>query len=283
MRFALLILAVMLAGAGCTPAPRPPVAPQLSPPASVAPVGELRVPVLMYHRVGVVPARDPYGLFVSTSTFRAQMQALKDDGWSVILLEELLYAFDGDNRGSGGEPIVLDKSVVITFDDGNRDTYTNAFPILKEFGYLATVFVMTGPVSNHATSYMTPEMLSELKEHDWGMQPHTRWHEILTRIPEAQAREEIVSSKEFLERELPHYRGYGEMGQNIFAFAYPNGEENEAVRALLREAGIDFAFTIREGTVTTSSDPMALPRVRMGEDHGVKKFLKRLRAFAGRE
>lgn len=230
-------------------------------------VPELRVPVLMYHRVGAVPARDPYGLFVSTSTFRGQMQALRDDGWTVVPLPDLAAAIEG--RGT-----LPAKSVVISFDDGNRDTYTAAFPVLEEFGYDATVFVMTGPSGNRAAAYLPPELLAELRDAGWTVAPHTRWHEILTRVPPARAREEVAASVEFLERELGVREPY---------FAYPNGEASDAVRALVAEAGIRYAFTIREGAVTTSSDPLALPRLRMGEDHGVERFLRRLRAVVGRE
>lgn len=267
MRAALLLLAVLLAGAGCVFASTSPDPSSVS----LLPKGEtegveLRVPVLMYHRVGSVPARDPYGLFVSTSTFRAQMQALADDGWHVVAMPALADALEGKRT-------LPEKSVVISFDDGNRDTYTAAFPVLQEFGYDATVFVMTGPSGNKAATYLPPELLNELRGAGWTITPHTRWHEILTRVPETLARQEIISSVEFLEREVGVREPY---------FAYPNGEENEAVRAMLREAGIRFAFTIHDGAVTTSSDPLALPRLRMGEGHGVSTFLQRLRAAAAR-
>lgn len=268
MRAALLVVTVLLFGFGCSSTSSLPLAkgePRVPPEAGEG-VSELRVPVLMYHHVGTVPARDPYGLFVSTSTFRAQMQALKNDGWSVVTMPALADAFEGKQTLS-------EKSVVISFDDGNRDTYTTAFPVLQEFGYDATVFVMTGPSSNKAASYLPSDLLRALADAGWTIAPHTRFHETLTRVPEALAKEEIVSSVEFLAREVGVREPY---------FAYPNGEENEAVRGLLREAGIRYAFTIRDGAVTTSSDPLALPRLRMGEDHGVEKFLKRLRAAAGR-
>lgn len=268
MRAALLVIALVLIGASCAagngrgnPAPTPDALP---PTPSFVP--ELRVPVLMYHHVGDVPARDPYGLFVTTSTFRAQMQALKDDDWHVIAMPALSDAL-------AGERTLPEKSVVITFDDGNRDTYVTAYPVLKEFGYVATLFVMTGPSGNYAASYTPPDLLRSLQAAGWTIAPHTRWHEILTWIPEVQAREEIVSSVEFLEREVGVREPY---------FAYPDGETNDAVRTLLREVGIRHAFTFREGAVTTSSDPFALPRLRIGEDHSVVKFLERLRAAAAR-
>ncbi len=195
-------------------------------------------------------------------------------------MDFLLQALDRGSTTLEHGYHLREKSVVITFDDGNRDTYTNALPILNEFGWGASVFVMTGPVSNGASSYMTPEMLGVLQDvHGWELYPHTRWHEILTRVPEAQAKEEILSSREFLEREI---LTCVMCPKQIPAFAYPNGEENETVRTLLREAGIRYAFTIRDGAVTTSSDPLALPRLRMGEDHGVEKFLQRLRIAAAR-
>lgn len=221
----------------------------------------------MYHRVGSVPAHDPYGLFVSTSTFRAQMQALGDDGWEVVTLPALAEAL-------GGTRVLPERSVVLSFDDGNRDTYTAAFPILEEFGYDAAVFVMTGPSGNGAEAYLPAGLLRELVAAGWTIAPHTRWHEILTRIPEAQAQEEIASSVAYLERELGVREPY---------FAYPNGEANDTVRAMLTEVGIRYAFTIQDGAVTTTSDPLALPRLRMGEDHGVERFLRRLRTAAGRE
>lgn len=269
-----LLLALLLVGAGCALAstsPNPSSVEEGGSLPSPLPKGEtegveIRVPVLMYHHVGPVPARDPYGLFVTTSTFRAQMQALEDDGWHVIALPALAEALEGRRT-------LPEQSVVISFDDGNRDTHTAAFPILEEFGYDATVFVMTGPSANGAASYLPADLLRELAAAGWTIAPHTRWHEILTRIPEARARDEINSSVAYVEREV---------GVRAPYFAYPNGEENETVRGMLRDAGIRYAFTIHEGAVTTSSDPLALPRLRMGEDHGVETFLQRLRAAAAR-
>ncbi len=259
MRRLAFLCALLLLGAGCATtngrenlAPTPYTRP-------TTPSLELRVPVLLYHHIGETPPGDHYGLFVTTSTFQSQLQALADSGWHVIPLPTLLDAL-------AGKGTVPEKSVVITFDDANADA-RGAVPVLAAFGDPATMFVMTGPVTNKSVHYLHWDELAAMRAAGWTLAPHTRYHVALTRVPEAEGRDEIMSSAVSIAAHV---------GASSTVFAYPDGLENEAVERFVADAGIRYAFTFHPGAVTTSSNPLALPRLRVGEDYPADKLLRLL-------
>lgn len=86
--------------------------------------------VLLYHRVGTVPI-DPHTLAISSKNFEAQLAYLKKNA-SVISVFDLYRALIAGN--------VPRRSIIITFDDGYEDNYTNAFPLLRKYGLPATIF-----------------------------------------------------------------------------------------------------------------------------------------------
>ena len=107
----------------------------------------LRVPILMYHYVDAEPPLDsPYadGLTVRTPDFEAQMDYLADKGYQPVTLDQVYAAM-------AGLTTLPAKPVVITFDDGGTDNYTVAYPILREHGFVATFFVITGMVGKDGT------------------------------------------------------------------------------------------------------------------------------------
>ncbi len=92
------------------------------------------IPVLMYHSIDYEKNNE---LRIPKDKFREQMQYLKDNGFHPITLDELYSNIVFNTT-------LQDKPIVLTFDDGYSDNYTNAYPVLKEFGFKATVFVITG-------------------------------------------------------------------------------------------------------------------------------------------
>ena len=144
-------------GATLTPAPpivstHTPVPTPLVPPTPYpTPDGvsrALKVPILMYHYISVPPPgsdRTRRDLSVGPDIFRAHLITLREQGFTSITLSQLLYALQQ------GTPLP-ERPIVLTFDDGYRDHYSHAYPILRQEGFVGTFFVFTDPVEERNTA-----------------------------------------------------------------------------------------------------------------------------------
>jgi peptidoglycan/xylan/chitin deacetylase (PgdA/CDA1 family) len=190
-----------------------------------------RIPILTYHRVvDAVPGDDYYGNCMPRELFAAQMRTLAAAGYRTLGLEDAAALM---RRRTPPPP----RCVAITFDDGYLDTFEAAVPILRRFGFTATVFVVAGLVGRHslwdagkcctAPLMGWPHLLRLL---DWGFAigSHTLTHPELSALPRDEARHEIVESRARLERGL---------GRAITSFCYPFGEWDETTYRLVRAAG----------------------------------------------
>lgn len=191
----------------------------------VAPeVPERKEPIiLVYHSVEPKTDKPETAMqkqyHVYPEVFRAQMEYLKNNGYAPIPMKVYL---DYLNRGIEIPP----KSVVITFDDGWKNQMMYAVPILKEFGYTATFYIVTGSVGVRA--YVTWDEIEELKKLGMDIQSHTHSHAHLTKIPEEKALEELRRSKKILEEKIQ---------RPVRMIAYPYYQYNPRVQELVREAG----------------------------------------------
>jgi peptidoglycan/xylan/chitin deacetylase (PgdA/CDA1 family) len=183
---------------------------------------------LLYHRFEDRPAE----LVTTPNDFRAQMKALKDNGISVISMQDLL-------AWRKGEKAIPSKSAVITIDDEWNSQYYVAWPILKEFGYPFTLFVYTQWVNTGGKS-TTWAQLAEMRDSGADIEAHTVSHHDLRHAPRGQEystwlHNEVYDCKETLETKL---------GVKIIAFAFPYGFHNEVVRKTAKEAGYEMQFTV---------------------------------------
>lgn len=209
-----------------------------------------RVPglVLGYHSI------DDTGSFMSVScgAFRLQMARLRDWGYRGVTLSEWL------REPSIGTP----KPVALTFDDGYRNNYELALPILKEFGFQATVFLATAFMEKENT-WMRGGAMPRLPMLSWdqaarmlddGMefQSHSNTHPDLSTQPPDAVREEVRCSHEVIARRL---------GTTPDLFCYPFGRFNKTVLDVLRGEGVRAAVTTRFGWNTPPPAPYALERV----------------------
>ena len=191
--------------------------------------------VLCYHRFEDKPKDS---LAIKPADFEAQMQILKDNGISVISMQDFL-------AWRRGEKAIPGKSAIVSIDDGYISGYSVAWPILKKFGYPFTMFIYTdyvkgGPKSGGQS--VSWEQLAEMRDAGVDIQSHTVTHSSLSARKgktDDQYREwlknEIAGSKELLERQL---------GIPVKAIAYPYGLHNEAVREAVKQAGYEAAFTV---------------------------------------
>ena len=239
------------AGPTLTPSPTP--TPTFTPTPYPTPHGQTRtvqVPILMYHYISWAPENaDRYrrDLSVSPDAFRSHMAYLRDQGYQAISLHDLVYALQ---RGTPLPP----KPVIITFDDGYRDNYTNAFPILKEFGYPATFFVVTDFVDEGRPEYMTWDQLREM--HNAGMEigSHSRDHPDLRGKSGEYLIWQILGSSQTIEAEL---------GFRPEVFSYPSGRYDEHTIDVVRSAHYWAAVTTGGGMVHSTGDLLKLERIRV--------------------
>lgn len=255
--FILAILAA--AAAGCMSAPpavkapaAPPAAAQESKPAvkHAPPAG---IPVLMYHSIGEEKNNDAV---ISKDRFAEQMGYLAKHNYTPISLDDL-YAYLG---GSGDLPA---KPVLLTFDDGYRDTYEVVFPILKQYGFKSVLFIP----ATFAGTRLSWQELREMKAAGMEIGSHSLTHRDLGDMTPAQQAEEIAKSKEILDSFL---------SQNTRYFCYPNSSFNQETLKLLKSHGFRLAFTINPGWVKPGDDPLTLQRVWMGNNVDLAHFEERL-------
>jgi hypothetical protein len=145
------------------------------------------VPVLMYHSINYEKGNE---LRVPKEVFREQMKYLKDKGYTTLTLDEF-YDFLINNKP------VPEKSVVITFDDGYKDNYENAYPILKEFGFNATIFDITSTVDTD-NNYLTSSQLKELEVNNIDIESHTVNHEQLDKLIYTKQVNTLKDSEQYL-------------------------------------------------------------------------------------
>ena len=209
------------------------------------------VPILMYHMVDPRAWRAD-ALTVSDRAFRRQMQFLRARRYNVIPLEEVA------DLVKNKKPIPP-KTVAITFDDGYRNSYTCAFPILKEYRIPATVFIIVNEVERARGDRLSWIQIREMRDSGLvSIGSHCLGPDPLIKIKSEEAlRKEIVDSKNILE---------GKLGTAIHAFSYPEGMFTPRIRQLVIDAGYTLAVATNPGKAYPSDDVFALKRLRISEN-----------------
>lgn len=234
---------------------------------SVAPAAAagLRVPILMYHYVRVNPnPRDLVGadLSVPPARFAEQMGWLVAHGFHTITLDDLWAALEA------GAPLPS-RPVILTFDDGYEDFYTNAYPVLARLGLKAASFVITGRVG--WLGYLTWDQIRAMQATGVAQfEAHTVDHLPLGRLPWARAQYELQAGKQALEQAL---------GRPVSYICYPSGDYTPAVERLAAADGYRAGLTTHAGVMRYPGDLLALPRVRV---HGAERLATFAALLGGR-
>ena len=262
------VLAVLLAVFIPAPAATAPSAAAPNSPDSKAPggspdsVGRLTVPILMYHYVDdTPPAAGPQSgdLTVPPAQFEAEMDYLATNCYHPVTLDEVYAAL-------AGQALLPERPVAITFDDGGRDNYTVAFPILKEHGFRATFFVVTGYVGNRLC--MDWDQLRTMRAAGMDIESHTVDHPDLRTLDATRLAGEMVESRAALAREL---------GANARILSYPQGRYNAMVVAAAQAAGYVAAVTTRLWWRSSSPSQYVWQRMRVSPEESLAAFGRALR------
>jgi peptidoglycan/xylan/chitin deacetylase (PgdA/CDA1 family) len=245
-----------------------PATAQETPPESV------RVAVLGYHEFS--SDQPPTAMRMPTDKFRKQMQAISDLGIPVIDLESFLKW----KRGEGELP---PRSIMITIDDGWKSVYSEAFPILKEFGYPFTLYLYKNYVDGGGRA-LTSDMIREMQEHGGSIGSHSVSHPLPSKV-KAEASKGGKSFDAYLRRELGESKTFleGLFKQEVTTYAYPGGYYDPAMFPLADEFGYEFLFTVHPGKVRHSSPNRTLPRyVILGNHDEIFRMATTFRDASGR-
>ena len=214
------------------------------------------VMVLNYHKV----VDEHMSLSVPLADFEQHMKWLQEYGYTSITPEEL-YNF----IVNGSE--LPEKPVLITFDDGYKDNYTNAYPIMKKYGFKGTIFVVTGFLGVY-DNYLTWEQAGELAENGFSIESHTHNHKSMTEASDDDISKELAKSRDTLKEKL---------GVEADFIAYPTGTYNLHIAELVKEAGYKGAFTIKYDNASRDSNVYAIERVPIFHTENTNKdFLERI-------
>jgi len=231
------------------------------------------VPILMYHSVsGESEQGHPY-FHTATSpvVFAAQMEYLKEQGYTAVRLSEVADILEGRTKG-------IRRPVAITFDDGFRDFYTQAFPVLARCGYTATMFLPTGYVSDaraslHGTECMTWNEVRELDAAGIEFGSHTVTHPKLKTLGAQEIEQELRRSKETIEDNL---------GKPVTGFSYPFAFPETArrfvaqIRGMLMGCEYQAGVSTIIGTATAADDRFFLRRLPVNSSDDPRLFRAKL-------
>jgi peptidoglycan/xylan/chitin deacetylase (PgdA/CDA1 family) len=232
-------------------------------PADVVPPGRpsVHVPILMYHYIRVNPdGGDPLGfnLSVTPADFRAQMDWLARNGYHPIDLDDLRgYLLSGRTLPA--------RPVVISLDDGYRDLYTEAYPVLRAHRFKAVAYVVTGFLGKPAN--VTSDQVVEMNANGIEIGSHTVTHEDLIKTSGSELHRQLADSKATLEELLGH---------PVADFCYPSGAVNPAVVQAVAAAGYQSATTTAEGSIHSAADRFLWTRVRVAGGETLSDFIAKL-------
>ena len=213
--------------------------------------GKYVVPIVMYHSVDP-NAKPGNRLAVTVKTFERQMQFLKSRHYNVLPLESVAILIKERKK-------ISPKTISITLDDGYKDNYVYAFPMLKKYNLPATLFIITDEVGrSDRLSWDEIKTMRDSGIITFGS--HTLGPEPLINIESAQeVKRQIFESKKLLEEKL---------GRRINAFSYPEGRFNDKIKQLVKDAGYELAVATNPGKKFADDDIFALKRLRISENAG---------------
>lgn len=234
-----------------------------------------KVTVLMYHQI--IPEKhlkkhhftdtgELIDMIVTLEDFTEQMNYLKKNNYTVLSLKEFELFMINERK-------VPAKSILITFDDGYKNVFEFAYPVLKSHGFYATHFIITGLITNRSvaydSSYLQYSSIDEIKDasdvFDYGNHTHS-FHQrnddgvsYLEAYDSVKVKEDLATANEWL-------------GHSI-AFAAPYGEYNTSTLNILRDLNMKMAFTIGPDYAEPSQHLLEIPRQAIFSFYTMEDFL----------
>lgn len=218
--------------------------------------------IIQYHHVS---NEAPYATTIRPALFVEHMAYLHANNYRVVALEELV-------TGLKNKKIPDEKTIAITFDDGYRSVYEEAFPVLKKYAWPFTVFVNTKPIEENLSQFVSWQELSEMAEYGATIANHSFSHPHMLRYQndetEQQWQQRITTEILKAEQQITKHTG-----QAHRLFAHPYGETDSKINALL--LNLQFVgFGQQSGPLSLQSNLAALPRFPFGGAYGEMEDFK---------
>jgi peptidoglycan/xylan/chitin deacetylase (PgdA/CDA1 family) len=226
----------------------------------------VRVPILTWHRVHLFATELTKSIpdeTVEPGVFSAEISALAAHGYHSITQLQL---YDALFRGAP----LPSRPVLLTVDDGYVDDVKTILPVLRAHRMVATFYIISGRFRE--PGFVNPTEVRRLDAAGMDIGAHTRTHVPLDAIPTGQMKNEVLGSRDDLQRVLGHA---------VQWFAYPFGAHSPAVVAEVRRAGFVLAVTTAGGTVESSLDPLTMPRIHVGRAQTAAGVLACMAATSG--
>lgn len=234
-----------------------------------------RIPILMYHSIADEDESGLSGYYrtaTSPTCFEEHMAVIHDCSYDVVGLPEAVSQLSE-------KPQQDSKLLAITFDDGYRNFYSNAYPVLQKYGFTATMYLPTAHIGDTNRVFKSKECLSwrevrELKNSGISFGSHTVNHPQLYSLSMQEIREELTTSKAVIEDKI---------GSKIDSFAYPyafpetDKRFKSDLRQMLFEAGYQSGVCTTVGLAGPVSDPLFLERLPVNSADDERLFRAKLR------
>lgn len=232
-----------------------------------------RVPVLMYHRVGDPRDAAERTYCIEPAKFRAHITALAAGGYHALPIEQFLAWLDGDSAAAGPG------SFVLTFDDGFADLHEHVFPLLREVGWSATIFLVAGLIgaedrwaralgaARPLRPLLSRDQIAAMAAAGFSFHSHSMTHRSLTGLSDAELLDEIAGSRERLKTLL---------GSGVDLFAYPYGHHDERVVGAVRAAGYRAAFSVQPGFNRRGVDAYRIRRLDVYGGDSPRALMRKL-------
>ena len=216
-----------------------------------------RVPILAYHYTGEPMDADDAPITVSTAAFEEQIRYLAEGGYRSIGLHQL-------DRVFGADPATT-RFVAITFDDGRRCVYDEAFPILRKYDMRATVFLIGNRLDHRL--FLSRYQIAEMTASGMWFESHCLTHRRLTSLARPDQLRELEDSRHAIGALLGREPAY---------LAYPFGDYDAGVQALAQTVGYRAAVSTLTGLADATSDRFALPRLGVRRHDDMRRFVDKL-------
>src|SRR5689334_1288564 len=225
----------------------------------------------MYHSIAETDNAKFYPFTVSPTLFAEQMAYLYSCGYTPLTVTQYAKAY------LGGGFTLPERPVVLTFDDGFEDFFTNALPVLNRYHFPATVYISTGFVGKTSAwlcseketmrPMLTWEQIVQMDQAGIECGGHTHTHPQLDTLRESEAYDELVRCKDILQQALGH---------QVDSFAYPFGYYTTALQKLVSLVGYTSACAVRHQMCTSDTHPLALTRLMVTPETTIDGFVKLL-------
>jgi peptidoglycan/xylan/chitin deacetylase (PgdA/CDA1 family) len=222
------------------------------------------VPILCYHQFGA-GSHSRNKMEVTESAFEQQMAWLKANNYAVVSLSALEDFLSGDRR-------LPEKTVVITIDDGYRSAYDVAFPILKKYGFPATIYVYSDFIGGGLA--LTWAQMKEMQDSGLvDIESHSKTHTSMSLLPNES---NGAAYRERVTREVTVPEGIiaSKLDKPVKHFAYPYGDTSTTVLSILEDRGYRTATTVQRGGNPAFADPLVLRRDMVYADDSLADFQK---------